>query len=64
MLACIKLGAVMIPATPMLTPDDLADRLARGQVRHVAAASEHAPKFAGLRGRFTAWPWASPWPAG
>ena len=53
MLACIKLGAVMIPATPMLTPDDLADRLARGQVRHVAAASEHAPKFADLRGRFT-----------
>ncbi|WP_448252536.1 AMP-binding protein [Ottowia oryzae] len=53
MLACIKLGAVMIPATPMLTPDDLADRLARGKVSHVAAASEHAPKFADLRGRFT-----------
>ena len=53
MLACIKLGAVMIPTTPMLTPDDLADRLARGKVSHVAAASEHAPKFADLRGRFT-----------
>ena len=27
MLACIKLGAVMIPATMLLTPDDLQDRL-------------------------------------
>ena len=53
MLACIKLGAVMIPATTLLTADDLRDRLARGQVRHVVIASEHAPKFADLRGRFT-----------
>ena len=27
MLACIKLGAVMIPAIMLLTPDDLQDRL-------------------------------------
>ena len=53
MLACIKLGAVMIPATMLLTPEDLRDRLERGGVKHVAAASEHAPKFADLRGRFT-----------
>ena len=53
MLACIKLGAVMIPATPMLTPDDLKDRLGRGLVRHAVIASEHAPKFADLVGRYT-----------
>ena len=53
MLACIKLGAVMIPATPLLTADDLQDRLGRGNVRHVVIASEHAPKFADLPGRYT-----------
>jgi acetyl-CoA synthetase len=35
MLAAIKLGAVLIPATTLLSGDDLADRLARGKVRHV-----------------------------
>ena len=35
MLAAIKLGAVIIPATTMLTEDDLRDRLERGQVKHV-----------------------------
>ena len=53
MLACIKLGAVMIPATMLLTPDDLQDRLERGNVRHVAVASDHAAKFAGLAGSYT-----------
>ncbi len=33
MLAAIKLGAVVIPATPLLSGADLADRLARGKVR-------------------------------
>ena len=31
MLAAIKLGAVVIPATTLLTPDDLLDRFERGQ---------------------------------
>ena len=53
MLACIKLGAVMIPATTLLTPDDLQDRLERGKVRHVAVASEQTGKFDGLPGRYT-----------
>ncbi|MEO8716125.1 MAG: AMP-binding protein, partial [Acetobacteraceae bacterium] len=35
MLAAIKLGAVVIPATTLLTPDDLRDRFERGLVRHV-----------------------------
>lgn len=31
MLAAIKIGAVMIPATTLLATDDLADRIERGQ---------------------------------
>ena len=53
MLACIKLGAVMIPATMLLTPEDLRDRLERGGVKHVAVASAQAAKFADLPGRYT-----------
>jgi acetyl-CoA synthetase len=53
MLAAIKLGAVMIPATLLLTGDDLRDRLERGQVRHVVAAAEQAGKFDGLAGDHT-----------
>ena len=53
MLAAIKLGAVMIPASSLLTPDDLRDRIERGDVRHVVAASEQVPKFAALTGAFT-----------
>ncbi len=37
MLACIRLGCVMIPATTLLSRSDLADRLERGQVRAVIA---------------------------
>jgi len=32
MLACIRLGAVMIPTTTLLSADDLADRVERGRV--------------------------------
>ena len=34
MLAAMKLGAVIVPATMLLTRNDLADRFARGRVRH------------------------------
>ena len=34
-LAAMKLGVVIIPATTLLGPADLADRIARGDVRHV-----------------------------
>jgi acetyl-CoA synthetase len=40
MLACIKLGAVIIPATTLLSAADLADRLERGAVGAVIARSE------------------------
>ncbi|MHA6197362.1 AMP-binding protein [Pseudomonas wadenswilerensis] len=48
MLAAFKLGAVVIPATALLTADDLRDRLERGQVRHLVVGSGHVDKFTGL----------------
>ncbi|WP_375457113.1 AMP-binding protein [uncultured Methylobacterium sp.] len=48
MLAAMKLGAVVIPATTLLTGDELADRLARGRPKVILAGPEQAPKFAGL----------------
>ncbi|MEY9841398.1 AMP-binding protein [Streptacidiphilus sp. EB103A] len=53
MLAAIKLGAVVIPASTLLTPEDLADRLSRGRVRHVVAESALTPGFTGLEGGWT-----------
>jgi len=44
-LAVIKLGAVLIPATPLLGAVDAADRVARGGARHVIAVSPAAAKF-------------------
>ncbi|MHB1328710.1 MAG: AMP-binding protein [Gemmatimonadales bacterium] len=35
MLAAIKIGAVVIPATTQLTSEDIDDRIERGRVRHV-----------------------------
>jgi len=48
MLACIKLGLVMIPATTLLSRDDLVDRFTRGRVRAVVAAGADAARFDGL----------------
>ena len=53
MLGCIKLGAVLIPATTLLTPEDLRDRLDRGQVKHVIIGAAHVDKFADLAGEYT-----------
>ena len=53
MLAAMKLGAVVIPATTLLTRDDLADRFARGRIRHVIAGADAATKFADLPGDYT-----------
>jgi acetyl-CoA synthetase len=53
MLAAMKLGAVVIPATALLTPQDLRDRIERGRVRHVVAASVHAAKFEDVAGDYT-----------
>ncbi len=53
MLAAMKLGAVVIPATTLLAPDDLIDRFERGNVRHVVAGSANADKFAAVPGGYT-----------
>lgn len=53
MLAAIKLGAVVIPATTLLTRDDLIDRFARGRARHVIAGADNAAKFAEVPGDYT-----------
>ncbi len=53
MLAAMKLGAVIVPATTLLTRNDLADRFARGRVRHVIASADAAAKFADLPGDYT-----------
>lgn len=45
MLACIKLGVVMIPASTLLSADDLRDRLGRGGVTHVLAGAEYVGRF-------------------
>src|SRR6266480_3248183 len=52
-LAAIKLGVVIIPASTLLSPDDLADRIDRGNVRHVVTEEELRTKFDGLGGDWT-----------
>jgi acetyl-CoA synthetase len=52
-LAAMKLGAVIIPASTLLTSADLADRLERGNARHVVATAAAASKFADLAGDYT-----------
>jgi acetyl-CoA synthetase len=49
MLAAMKLGVVVIPATTLLTPDELQDRLDRGRARVVIATQDQVAKFAKLR---------------
>jgi acetyl-CoA synthetase len=53
MLAAMKLGAVVIPASTLLQPADLTDRISRGEVRHVIAEAPQVPKFASVPGDWT-----------
>ncbi|MCT2594132.1 AMP-binding protein [Streptomyces sp. N2-109] len=53
LLAAMKLRAVVIPATPLLGPADLADRIGRGGARHVLVRTEDAGKFDGVPGEYT-----------
>jgi acetyl-CoA synthetase len=48
MLACIRVGAVMIPATTLLTESDLADRIERGKVKVVIARGADADRYAAI----------------
>jgi acetyl-CoA synthetase len=52
-LAAMKLGAVVIPASTLLGPSDLVDRVDRGNARHVVARAADATKFANVAGDYT-----------
>ena len=53
LLAAMKLGAVVIPASTLLGPDDLRDRVERGAARHVVARSDDTATFATVPGAYT-----------
>jgi acetyl-CoA synthetase len=50
LLASIRLGAVIIPATTLLEGDDLRDRLERGKVKAVVTDAGLTQRFVGLHG--------------
>lgn len=50
MLAAMKLGVIVIPATTLLTADELSDRLERGCARAVLATGDQLLKCEGLAG--------------
>ncbi|MDX3322114.1 isobutyrate:CoA ligase IbuL [Streptomyces sp. ME03-5684b] len=52
-LAAMKLRAVVIPATTLLGPADLRDRVDRGRVGHVIARAEDTGKFDDVPGHYT-----------
>jgi len=53
LLAAIKLGVVVTPATPLLTTADIQDRVDRGRVRHLVTGAGHVAKFDDVKGAFT-----------
>ncbi|MFE5604362.1 isobutyrate:CoA ligase IbuL [Streptomyces coelicoflavus] len=52
-LAAMKLRAVVIPATTLLGPADLRDRVDRGRVKHVIVRGEDTGKFDEVPGDYT-----------
>jgi acetyl-CoA synthetase len=52
-LALIKLGGVILPATPLLSGDDLTDRIERGRVRHIVCTADCVSRFGQLEKRCT-----------
>ncbi|MBV7697508.1 AMP-binding protein [Streptomyces sp. TRM70350] len=52
-LAAMRLRAVVIPATPLLGPADLRDRVERGHVRHVLVRAADSGKFDEVPGDYT-----------
>src|SRR5699024_12818572 len=53
MLACIRAGFVINPATAMLGTDDLQDRTERAGVSWVIVNNDDAQKFQGVNGDFS-----------
>jgi acetyl-CoA synthetase len=52
MLAALKLGAVISPATTLLSSADLQDRIERGEMRHVIADAASTEKLAAVPGDY------------
>ena len=52
-LAAMKLGAILIPSTPMLGAADLRDRIDRGNARHVIVRDADVDKFDDVPGEYT-----------
>ncbi|HEX7339536.1 MAG TPA: AMP-binding protein [Rhodanobacteraceae bacterium] len=52
-LAAMKLGAIVVPTTLLAHGHDLADRIERGDVRHVIVDADHAGAFADVTRPFT-----------
>ena len=48
MLAAMKLGAIVLPATTQLSPDDVRERVAAGGARYVVVDAAELDKFAAL----------------
>jgi len=53
MLACMKLGAVIVPTTTLVSTDDLRDRFERGAVRHVVVGAPAVALFDVFPGDYT-----------
>ncbi len=53
MLACVRLGAVMIPATPLLSVGDLADRVERGRVSMIITHGRDLDRYDAFAQRCT-----------
>ncbi len=52
-LAAMKLGAVISPATTLLAPPDLRDRIDRGDMRHVITDRPGTDKFVSVPGAYS-----------
>jgi acetyl-CoA synthetase len=48
MLACIKLGAVLVPSTLLLSQADILDRIERGGIKHLVVDTAQTGKFDGM----------------
>jgi len=52
-LAAMKVGAVIVPTTTLLTSGEIADRIGRGGIRYVISSAENAYKFVDFTKRCT-----------
>jgi acetyl-CoA synthetase len=53
LLATMKLGAIVSPASMLLSSAELADRMVRGEIRHLITDEPSTAKFAAIKGSYT-----------